>query len=111
MEENAVKNAKLVYILYLVGVVVGVTSIIGVIMAYVNRGDAPEWLKTHYSFQIRTFWIAMLYSVIGLILSMVIIGFLVLLFALVWYIVRCVQGMKYLDEQKPVEKYDSWMFV
>ena len=38
--------ANIVYILYLVSLFVGLTGIVGVIMAYVNRGDAPEWLQT-----------------------------------------------------------------
>ena len=39
-------TAKVVYVLYLVGILFGLTAIIGVVMAYVNRGDAPEWLRT-----------------------------------------------------------------
>src|SRR5579862_5866741 len=46
-------TAQIVYILYLVSLVFGVTGIVGVIMAYVNRSDAPEWVQTHYRFQIR----------------------------------------------------------
>ena len=38
--EVSTSNAKLVYILYLVGILIGVTGIVGVIMAYINRGDA-----------------------------------------------------------------------
>lgn len=38
-------TAKIVYVLYLVGILFGLTTLIGVVMAYVNRGDAPEWLK------------------------------------------------------------------
>jgi uncharacterized membrane protein len=33
----------------------GITGVIGVVMAYINKDDAAEWLKTHYQFQIRTF--------------------------------------------------------
>ncbi|HIF9240904.1 TPA: DUF4870 family protein [Photobacterium damselae] len=52
---NGQNNAKIIYILYLVGLVIGVTGIVGVIMAYVNKGDAPQWLQDHFRFQIRTF--------------------------------------------------------
>ena len=38
-------TARVVYILYLVSLIFGVTSIIGLIMAYVYRADAPEWIK------------------------------------------------------------------
>ena len=109
-DQPLAKNVKLIYILYLVSIILGLTSIIGLIMSYVNKGDAPDWLKTHYQFLIRTFWIGLLYSVIGLILMTVVIGFLVLLFALVWFIIRCVKGMKLLDEGKPHPNPTGWMF-
>ena len=32
----------------------------GVIIAYAQRRDAPDWVHSHYRFQIRTFWIAVL---------------------------------------------------
>lgn len=49
-----------VYILYLVGTLVSVTHFVAVILAYVARGAAQDWLKSHYAFQIRTFWIGLL---------------------------------------------------
>lgn len=102
--------AKVVYILYLAGILVGITGIVGVIIAYVNKSDAPEWLKTHYQYQIRTFWIGFLYMFIGSILSIILIGYLVLLFWMVWLIVRCVKGMKYLDNQQAHPDPTGWMF-
>lgn len=61
-EENTTEDlAKIIYILYLVGLVFGVTGIVGVVMAYISKDDAPDWVKTHYQFQIRTFWIGALY--------------------------------------------------
>lgn len=103
-------TAKIVYVLYMVGVVFGITGIIGVIMAYVNKTDAPEWLKSHYQFQIRTFWIGALYLFFGTILSMVIIGWFVLLFWVVWLIVRCVKGMKSLDSKVAHPDPTGWFF-
>ena len=103
-------TAKIVYILYLAGIIVGLTGIIGVVMAYINRGDAPDWLKTHYTFQIRTFWIGFLYMFIGFITSIVLIGYLILLFWLVWLIIRCVKGMQALDKKEPVANVETWMF-
>ena len=102
--------AKVVYILYLAGILVGITGIVGVIIAYVNKSDAPEWLKTHYQYQIRTFWIGFLYLFIGSILSIILIGYLVLLFWMVWLIVRSVKGMKYLDNEQAHPDPTGWMF-
>ncbi len=109
-DEKLAGTTKIVYILYLVNILLGVTGIIGVIMAYVNRGDAPDWLKSHYQFQIRTFWIGCLYTVIGIILTYVLIGILVLLFVMVWWIIRSVNGMKYLDKNEPHPNPKSWLF-
>ena len=103
-------TAKLVYILYLVGLVFGITGIIGVIVAYVNKSDAPEWMQSHYRFQIRTFWMGFVYLLVGSILSIVLIGWLVILFWIVWLIIRCVKGLKALEQQQPVENEASWMF-
>ena len=103
-------TVKLIYIFYLVGIVVGITGIIGVIMAYVYRGDAPDWLRTHYTFQIRTFWIGALYLFIGGLLSAVLIGYLLLLFWLVWLAVRCAKGLKALEEKQAPPNPMGWLF-
>lgn len=104
------KTAQIIYILYLVGIVAGITGIIGVVMAYINRSDAPDWLKSHYQYQIRTFWIGMLYLFLGAILSIVLIGYLVILFWIVWLIVRCVKGMKSLEQKEAHPNPTGWMF-
>ncbi len=106
----AASTAKIIYILYLVGIVVGITSLVGVIMAYVKKGEAPEWVQTHYRFQIRTFWIGLLYSVVGILTSVIIIGWLVLLFVLVWLVMRCIKGMGWAEKGEPVENVETWMF-
>lgn len=109
-EKSTEGTVKIIYILYLINLVLGITGLIGVIMAYINRKDAPDWLKTHYQFQIRTFWIGTLYLVIGLLLMFVLVGFLVLLFWVIWLIVRCVKGMKLLDQKEAHPNPTGWMF-
>jgi uncharacterized membrane protein len=103
-------SARLVYILYLVGIILGITGIVGVVMAYINRSDAPEWLQSHYQFQIRTFWIGGLYMLIGAILMFVLVGYLVFLFWMVWLLIRCVKGMKSLDLKQAHPNPTGWMF-
>ena len=99
-----------VYVLYLVSLLVGITSIVGVIMAYVNRDAAPAWLQGHYRFQIRTFWIGLLYAVIGTATAPIGIGVLILFFALVWFIIRCVKGMVVLNGGREHPDPASWLF-
>jgi uncharacterized membrane protein len=45
-----------VYLLYLTGFL-AVPALLGVILAFNARRRAPAWLKGHYLYQIRTFWI------------------------------------------------------
>ena len=104
------RTAKIIYILYLFGIVFDITGIIGVIMAYINKTDAPEWLQSHYRFQIRTFWIGILYMIIGVILTLALIGYLIILFWVVWLIVRCIKGMKTLDNKQAHPNPTGWMF-
>ncbi|HZK91527.1 MAG TPA: DUF4870 domain-containing protein [Stellaceae bacterium] len=103
-------NANTVYILYLVGLAVGVTSIVGLIIAYVNRADAPEWVRTHYRFQIRTFWIGVLYGLIGALTCIIVVGFFFLVFVLVWWIVRCVKGMQAISRGVPYDQPATWLW-
>ena len=108
--QSTSKMANIVYILFLVAIIFPITNLIGVIMAYINKSDSPEWVQTHYQFQIRTFWIAFLMGIIGAFTVAFGIGFLVLLGLLIWYVVRCVKGMKYLDQKVPVPDPKTWLW-
>ena len=103
-------TAKIIYILYLVGLIVGITPIIGLIMAYVNRSEAPAWVQSHYQLQIRTFWIGVLYGVISAVTSMIFIGFFLALFTLVWWIVRCAKGLKAASNGMAYDNPTSWLW-
>ncbi|MCF6338682.1 MAG: hypothetical protein L3J84_12170 [Gammaproteobacteria bacterium] len=101
---------QMIYILYLISIFTGITGIIGVVMAYRNKDDAPDWLKSHYQFQIRTFWIGVLYILIGFMLTSMILGYFILLFWAIWVIVRCVKGMHLLDQKSAHTDPKTWMF-
>jgi uncharacterized membrane protein len=53
----------------------GWPSIIAVIINYVKRGDAAgTFLESHFSWQIRTFWLALMWAFIGLLAFVSLIG-------------------------------------
>jgi uncharacterized membrane protein len=104
------QTALIVYILMLVPFVVPVTHIVGLVMAYVSRDTAPDWLKSHYTFQIRTFWIGLLYMAAACVLCVVLIGFVLVPLVIVWYIVRCSLGLARLMRSEPYPTADSWTF-
>lgn len=111
--QNAETNsttAKLIYIGFLVGLLIPFVSLIGVIMSYVSKGKGPEWLDENYRFQIRTFWIGGLYFVVSLLLTAVLIGWITFIVTLVWYVLRCIKGLKALEQKQAPENIDGWLF-
>ncbi len=110
-QTGTVLTAKVIYILLLISTLVGVTGIIALIMAYVFKDDSADWLQTHYRFQIRTYWIGLLYVIVGFFTHTIIIGYFILLFAFVWMVVRCAKGLKQLESEQPVKNLESWFFT
>jgi uncharacterized membrane protein len=102
-------TTKIVYILYLIGIVMPILTIIGLVMAYINMDDREEWLRSHYRFQIRTFWIGLLLSTISSLLTLIIIGWPLLIATGLWFIVRCVKGLKFLAQQQTHPNALTWM--
>lgn len=101
--------AMVIYALYLASFILGFTSIIGVVIAYVYKGKGPVWLDEHYRYQIRTFWIGLVYGIIFSILLFAVIGFPLLLALAVWFIIRCVKGFKGLQEKRAPSNVDTWL--
>jgi uncharacterized membrane protein len=89
----------------------GWPSIIAVIINYVKRSDARgTWLESHFTWQIRTFWFAVLWAclvlVMGALLAVVLVGFaiwIVGLFALgCWAIYRIAAGWLRLNDRRAI---------
>jgi uncharacterized membrane protein len=91
---SLIRTTHLVYGLHALGLVLGAfgaasvigsflfgwPSIIAVIINYVKRGDVRRtWLESHFTWQIRTFWFALLWAALVAIVSapltLVIVGF------------------------------------
>ena len=109
-KNNSSSIAKVNYILQIISTIIGVTGIIAVVIAYINKEDSEDWLQTHYRFQIRTFWIGVLYITLGLFLLQVVIGVFILIFTFFWLVIRCAKGLKQLEKSEPVKNVESWFF-
>jgi uncharacterized membrane protein len=122
---SLVRVAHIVYALHAVGLALGAfgaasvlgsflfgwPSIIAVILNYVYRGDARgTWLETHFTWQIRTFWYALgwslLVAVVSIPLALVIIGFgtwILGIFILgIWAVYRVGRGWLRLNAHRPM---------
>jgi uncharacterized membrane protein len=99
-----------IYVLYGVGYFTGISALIGVVIAHAKIDDAEPALQSHLRFQIRTFWIGLLYLVISIPLSAVLIGLPILGWWFIWSLVRIVKGGLLLTEHKPIANPQSWLF-
>ncbi|MDF1769702.1 hypothetical protein [Maricaulis sp.] len=89
--------AGLNYVLFLVGNIIGISSLLAVIIAYARREQAPHWLQSHYTFQIKSFWTAVVGIVACALMIMTVIlapfGLFGLLLVWVWMLIRGVVGL------------------
>ena len=89
----------IVYGLQLAGYFTGISPIAGVIINYAKRDAvAGTWLESHFRWQIRSFWIAFAWSVVGAVLLFVFIGLFVLGVAAMWFLYRAIKGWIELSE-------------
>lgn len=96
--------------LYLAGLVNGLTALIGLILAYVKRGElAGTVYESHMTYAIRTFWIALLGVIVGTVLLLVLIGYLLLLVVGIWSLYRMVRGLVLALDGRPIPNPMSWL--
>ncbi len=104
-EQLSPKNiAQIVYLCQVLSFFFGITAIAGVILNYLKRGEVKgTWLESHFTWQIRTFWVGLIASFVGFSLVFILIGFLILAATLVWTIYRVIKGYLLLNENQPIE--------
>jgi uncharacterized membrane protein len=101
--ESTVQITHITYALYALGLVTGIFAIAGLIVAYIKRDDAAgTYLASHYSWLIRTFWWGLLWTSIGLILALALVGFVVLGVVWIWWVYRIIKGWLRLSEKREI---------
>lgn len=112
-----------VYALYLLGFTNGLTFLVGLIVAYVNRDAAGPINASHYTFAIRTFWLSIWWFLgglalvlVGLVLAVLLIGFpmmiaggVILSLISAWFVVRTILGLIYLLRGEAYPRPLTWL--
>jgi uncharacterized membrane protein len=102
------KLAHLVYGLLAASLLIGVTAIVGVIINYARRDRvAGTWIESHFTWQIRTFWYGLLWTLIGFVTQVLIVGYGILIAILVWLLYRIIMGWMNLAEGRPMYQAKS----
>lgn len=88
-----------------------IIGVIGVIFAYVQRGDARgTWVESHITWLIRTFWWSTVWAVIGWIV-LIVLGLILIGLALgpiiwaataIWVLYRVIRGYLLFHDSKPI---------
>lgn len=120
-QDNLVLLTHIIYALHALSVIMGLIgsafvitafltswpSIIAIIINYVKR-DAVRYtyLDSHFSWQIRTFWFALLWVIIAVILFMTVFGiplaWIITISAGIWVSYRIIRGWIALCDGKPM---------
>ncbi len=85
----------------------GWPSIIAVVLNYMNQGEVRgTWLASHFRWQMRTFWYALLWVMVSLLLAFTLIGIpvaVVLMLGVgIWVLYRLIRGWSALAAERPM---------
>jgi uncharacterized membrane protein len=103
----SVVNGMLSPVLLVTAFLFGWPSIVAVIVNYVKRDDVRgTWLDAHFSWQLRTFWFALLWLAVGGVLFLTVVGipfaFGVWIATGLWVLYRLIRGWLALASRKGV---------
>lgn len=99
----------IISLLYLGSFVLGVTAIVGVVLAYTQRDQAQPWEVSHYEYLIRTFWIGLIGIALGIPLMFLLIGFVIFPAAMVLVVVRSVLSIVNAQKHEPMPNPSTWI--
>ena len=121
IDESLVTYTHVIYALHALAVIIGITtvhtivfsfvgglpSIIAVIMNYARRSATRgTYLESHFRWQIRTFWYALLWAVVCGLVMFTIIGIPIALVGLaalgIWIAYRVIRGWLALKDGRPM---------
>ncbi|WIO74171.1 hypothetical protein QP938_12855 [Porticoccaceae bacterium LTM1] len=105
LDEEQARNLTLaVYILQAAGFFVGgITWVAGVIINHIKQDSVQgTWYASHFRWQMRTFWFALLWLAVATPLIFVMIGFLGYAAVCIWVIYRIIRGWLNFNERRPM---------
>lgn len=108
--ENKQRNYVLVaYILFLATIIFPISGLAGVVLAYIKRDDLSRSdYVNHLNYLIRTFWIALIATLIGLTTFALVIGMAILFVTYIWLIIRLVVGFVRFTDERDIDPKTWW---
>lgn len=105
----------LIYVIYIIALVTAVPLLVGVVLAYIFKGNNPEWTRSHFDHQISLFWRFLIGTIafgaliaISIPLTFVLIGLpliaiagIGLIYIWLWMLFRCLKGIQIARDNEP----------
>ncbi|MGC2856200.1 DUF4870 family protein [Novispirillum sp. DQ9] len=110
-EDERVRTMVLVsYVLMGVGLFVGITSLVAVIICHLKREEATATIyESHYTWLIRTFWWSLLGFVVAAVTMWIGVGLLVYGVVWVWVLYRVIKGFLAFNDRRPIPDAQAWV--
>ena len=101
---QSLRNLTLVvYVLYALGLFTGLTALVGIIINHVKVGDTEGTIyRSHFSWQMRSFWWSLLWAIVGWVTVWIGVGFVILAANWIWLVYRLVRGFLAWNDGKPM---------
>ncbi|MEP2988003.1 MAG: hypothetical protein ABJN65_17310 [Parasphingorhabdus sp.] len=104
-------KSTIIALLYLGGLIVGITGLIGFILAIIWKGEVEgTWEESHLQYHIMTFIIGFVVGIVGIVLSFILIGIPILIALFVWFIVRSIMPLLKAQKQEPMPDPKTFLF-
>jgi uncharacterized membrane protein len=103
-----------VSLLYLASVVTGLPMLIGVVLAYIWKGEpGGDWEESHLRYHIRSFWIGIALAilfVIPTILTLTLAGYFLYPLLGLWLVVRSLRALLKAQRREPISNVETWLW-
>jgi uncharacterized membrane protein len=108
------------YLLMIIAPVsLGLLAVPAALLSWMAKDHAPEWLRSHYLFILRTFFTGVLMALVAF-LAIILqasnaiaavagaTSMLILILGIAWFVVRSAVGLGRLRRGEPIRNYRSW---
>ncbi|MBF0306970.1 MAG: hypothetical protein HQL41_15110 [Alphaproteobacteria bacterium] len=106
--------AHLIYMLYLVGIPLSPALVVGAALAFWNRAEGPDWVRSHYVYQIGTFIGTLLFGASALIVLVVSPTTFAAAAEIgawaIWFVARIIRGMRLAGKGAAHPEPKTWLF-
>ncbi|MBC7519876.1 MAG: hypothetical protein H7268_02095 [Sandarakinorhabdus sp.] len=103
-----------VSLLYLASVFTGVPMLIGVVLAYIWKGEpGAGWEDSHLRYHIRSFWIGIALAILFVIPTVLTLGLAAyILYPLLglWLVVRSLRALLKAQRREPITDVETWLW-